>query len=43
MSEYFPESKSSGVRLKLSFNYATESYLKMQQVPIDQNVPKTLI
>ena len=43
MSEYFPESKSTGGRFTLGFNYATESYLKMQQVPIDQNVPKKLI
>ena len=46
MSEYFPESKSSGGRVKLELglsNYATKADLEMEQALIHQNLLKTLI
>ena len=46
MSEYFPEPKSLGGRVKGELdlsNYATKADLKMQQVLIHQNLLKSLI
>ena len=46
MSEYFPEPKSLGGRVKDELdlsNYATKADLKMQQVLIHQNLLKRLI
>ena len=46
MSEYFPEPKSSGQKVKIEldlFNYTTKQILKMQQVLIQQNLLKRLI
>ena len=46
MSEYFPQPKSSGGRVKVELdlsNYATKADLKMQQVLINQNLLKRLI
>ena len=47
MGEYFPESKSSGGRVKVELdfcNYATKAdFKKMQQVLIHQNLLKKLI
>ena len=43
MSKYFPEQKSSGVRVKVDLdlsNYAAKADLKMQQVLIHQNLLK---
>ena len=46
MSEYFPEPKTLGGRVKVELdlsNYATKTDLKMQQVLIHQNLLKRLI
>ena len=46
MSEYFPEPKSSGGRVKVELNfsnYATKADLKKQQVLIHQTLLKRLI
>ena len=46
MSEYFPEPKSLGQKMKVELdlsNYATKADLKMQQVLIPQNLLKRLI
>ena len=46
MSEYFPEPKTLGGRVKVELdlsNYATKTDLKMQQVLIHQNLLKSLI
>ena len=43
MSEYFPEPKSLGGRVKVELdlsNYATKADLKMQQVLMHQNLLK---
>ena len=46
MSEYFPEPKSSGERVKVELDlsyYATKADLKMQKVLIHQNLLKRLV
>ena len=46
MSEYFPESKSLGGKVKVELdlsNYAAKADLKMQEVLIHQNLLKRLI
>ena len=46
MSEYFPETKYLGGRVKVELNlpnYTTKQILKKQQVLINQDLPKKLI